>query len=546
MLQPLSPKRRFRWSTAHSSPYATGRPPGALSGNRRRVYPHDWELRHSARIDELSSDASGSGIYTSRDASGRRRRSTSSSQNLLTTTPGSHRTTQPQRILYDDSQVYDDYFSDDDAFLEPATAAREQALVESALERIAKARTKGQTNVNLTQDEMEALERRANHPPATVPQQLASPPPTPGKKSKSSSSRPSSSAGKPSSASLAGQKTTRRSSSGLFGNSSSSSSSKSSPKSKLRSKPSAEKSSPSNMALAPYGDGQFPPGSVFVPGPDGRLYAAPLAYFQPTQATLESSRSTRSRSASKSSSRRRQSTPPEAIMQGLPLLTYAQHQASASPNSSSPWYYRPGSSSSLRSYGPPEDPYRAGAAAPYLEYDPTLPPPALPAASSRSARRASVSTSPSGNAAAAGHSDPRYPSLRRYPPSSGSPLAQRAVLSAADGLRSFFWSQGGGAAAADAEDLEDDDDDDDEDDGNQGVLVDVVPDGRGGYDLRRRSEGGAAAPAAEEGVKVSGGGGGERGGGGGSGNGNGSGKQSSRSASTSAGGKRKKGSSSRR
>jgi len=274
---------------------------------------------------------------------------------------------------------------------------RVEVLVQSAMRRIAEARANRQLNVNLSVEEMEALERRRGPPsepvPRPPPQFSASPPSTPAKTSKGKSGSRSNS-----STSLSNQKTRRRGNTGLFGVQSSPSPAKSNSKVKVDRKPSNERSSS-------YSSGNGPPG-VMVPGPDGRPVFAPLVNYAPSNATASRARAG-SRSASKHS--RRDSTPPERTD------VYAQYP---------PRYYyppsgmRPDSSSSNRSmqddmdYYPTASRQRSASNAQYAAYRPAddYDAPSLPAAQGR--RNVS------------GPANIQYSTLRRVPPAS-SPLAAR-------------------------------------------------------------------------------------------------------------------------
>ena len=318
--------------------------------------------------------------------------------------------------------------------------------MQSALERIARARAKGKTNVNLTAEEMEALERRrGGQPPEPTPPSLpalVSPPATPARTPKGKGSRSSSAT------SLASQKTKKKSSL------SSPSPAKSNSKAKVDRKASAEQS--------PYAGG--PPG-IMVPGPNGVPVFAPLVNYPPPPSP-EFAR-TRSRSTSKHS--RRDSTPPERTD---PYGQYAQR------------YYvpqtagvRPPSSGSNRSL--PDD-------ADWYPSPPTRPRGASNAAYAgyrTAADDYEVPTPPAaqGRRNVSGPADVRYASLRRVPPSS-SPLAparpgapqQHAYSDPAVAARK------GSLLGQELERTSSSSSDD------QGVQVNIVPDGSGaGYSINR-------------------------------------------------------------
>jgi hypothetical protein len=339
---------------------------------------------------------------------------------------------------------------------------RDEALAQSAYERIAKARAQGQTNINLSVEEMEALERRRGiQQPAPMqppPLQIASPPATPVKTPKGKSSSRNNS-----SASLSSQKGRKKSGS-LFGSSS---------PAKSKSKSSRRMSVSSDQAL-PLSPAAPPPGYVLA-GPNGApmpmpMYA-PMPYYPPPGPEFARAQGTRDRSRSTSKHNRRGSTPPEPV--------YAQYPPRFYPP---PGGMRPGSSSSNRSFqdeadwyahatAPPLQPTsrsRANSTAQYRMPDDYAGPP-MPAAQGRRSLGGSGSV------------DVNYSSLRRVPPGS-SPLAARpgapplhysdpAVVGSRKGsglsqeVDSASTGSGGGSSSDD-----------------QGVQVNVVPDARGnGY-----------------------------------------------------------------
>lgn len=298
--------------------------------------------------------------------------------------------------------------SEEDAYYQGGRSAyrgREEALAQSAYERIAKARASGQTNINLSVDEMEALERRRGfqqpapvHPP---PLQIASPPATPVKTSKGKSSSRNNS-----SASLSSTKGKKKSSS-LFGGGGGGGPSTPPSKSKSKSK-SSRKMSVSSDQPPPFSPGPPPPQNYIVAGPNGYpIYAPGMPYYPPPSPELSRAHppTTRDRSRSTSKHTRRGSTPPEPV--------YAPHQQ---PQYSPRFYHgpgpsgRPGSSSSSRSYHDDQDWY---------------PPPTPPQAAGRS-RAASNAMPPSpaapGRRSLGSPAEINFAALRRVPPGS-SPLA---------------------------------------------------------------------------------------------------------------------------
>lgn len=448
-----------------------GRPPGAHSGGTRRRYPQDWEFR-DPRFEELDSEEDdGQGVtldpntFAARDA--RARGFVSDELYFDGYDIGQDRA--QRRAMYD--QYGEDFDSDELEYREQRNMAyhavreKEEALIQSALARIARARAKGKTNVNLSQEEMEALERRRGQQPepSSPPLALASPPITPAKTSKASKVGSRSN----SSTNLASQKTRKRGGSGLFGTSSPSPA-KSNSKAKVDCKPSAERA-------LPYPVGHAPPGIV-VNGPDGVPVYAPVGYYAPPSPEFARSRSGGSRPGSRSASkhRRRESTPPERSE------IYAQYPPRYYPPPSGA---RPESSGSNRSlpddidWYPPPPRTRSSSNAQYvpypIDYD-TAPP--LPAAQGRR----NVSGPP----------EVRYSSLRRTPPSS-SPLAPRPAAQHASFSDPTMVARKVSGLSQEIDGSSSSSSSDD-----QGVQVDIVPDaaGGGGYSINR-----APAPAPSSG-----------------------------------------------
>lgn len=294
--------------------------------------------------------------------------------------------------------------SEEDGYHGGAYRGRDEALAQSAYERIAKARASGQTNINLSVDEMEALERRRGvQQPAPVqpPLQIASPPATPVKTPKGKSSSRNNS-----SVSLSSTKAKKKGSS-LFGGGPSTPPSKSKSKSK-----SARKMSISSDQTAPFSPGPPPPPGYVLAGPNGMPMYAPMPYYPPPSPELARAQASRDRSRSTSKHNRRGSTPPEPV--------FAQYSPRFYPP---PAGMRPGSASSNRSFAdeadwygaPPPQPTGRTRASSNAQY--RMPPPddytgpPMPAAQGR--------RSLGGPATAA---DINYSALRRVPPGS-SPLA---------------------------------------------------------------------------------------------------------------------------
>lgn len=293
--------------------------------------------------------------------------------------------------------------SEEDAYYGGGYRGRDEALAQSAYERMAKARASGQTNISLSVDEMEAIERRRGvQQPAPVqpPLQIASPPATPVKTPKGKSSSRNNS-----SVSLSSTKAKKKGSS-LFGGGPSTPPSKSKSKSK-----SGRKMSISSDQAAPFSPGAPPPPGYLVAGPNGMPMYAPMPYYPPPSPELARAQASRDRSRSTSKHNRRGSTPPEPV--------YAQY--SPARFYPPPAGMRPGSSSSNRSFHdeaadwyPPQPPPGRARASSNAQY--RMPPPpddytGPPAAHGR--------RSLGGPATAA---DINYSSLRRIPPGS-SPLA---------------------------------------------------------------------------------------------------------------------------
>jgi len=467
-----------------------GRPPGAPDGGMRRRYPRDWEFR-DPRFEELDSedDNFGNGVvldpasFAAREARGFR------GDELYFDGYDIGQARAARRAVYD---YGDDVDSDDLGYRDQRMAYRdavmeqEEALYQSALDRIARANSKGKTNVNLSQDELEVYQRRQSQQ-QRVPVVL--PPGNPATPTKSTASTPKGKSGSRSnsSTSLSAQKgrTGKRSSSGLFGGSSTSSPAKSTtPKAKAGRKASAEQP-------PPYPTGSQPPG-IMLAGPNGTSVYAPLGYHAPPRLEASSPDHVRTQSAnSKPSSRsgskhsRRDSTPPERIdSYGYPPRYYpppagtrpeSAHSARSIPDDID-WYtpgtrHRSTSNAAYAAYPPPND------------YDP----PPLPAAQGQ---RRNVSGPP----------DVRYANLRRVPPS--SPLAPRrpephAVYSdpPGHGRRGSVLGRGREADASSSSSSDD-----------QGVQVDIVPDAGGGsgYTISRAPAGPVvpvqvASPSSNEG-----------------------------------------------
>ncbi len=451
----------------------------------------DWELRDE-RFEELemSDEEDGQGVlvdphsYAARDAA-RARAFRGDELYFDGYDVGQDR--HPRRQMYDqgrrDDMMHEVEHRDQRGLAYQAQVrGKEEALIQSALGRIARARAKGKTNVNLSEEEMEALQRR-NHPQPEPPPALASPPPTPAKIPKSSSKTNSRSN---SSTNLAGQKTRKRGSTGLFGNGSSSSPAKSNSKAKVNRKSSSEQQVPQAL---PYP--MAAPG-VMIPGPDGIPVYAALPYPPPSPAyrrTNSGGSQPGSRSGSKHS--RRESTPPERTD------PYGQYPMRYYP----PPSMRPPSSSSNRSlpddldWYPPSAPRTRSASnahpVPYPHPDQDVQP-SLPAAQ---AVQGSPRRNVSGPAYTPGYppgyppaQSPGYASLRRTPAGS-SPLAPRP----APGYASYSdpaITGGGRTNSGLRQQVRDESSESSSGGGSsddQGVQVDILADEGGGYSISRHA-----------------------------------------------------------
>lgn len=300
-------------------------------------------------------------------------------------------------------------------------------LLQSANEKLRKAKEKGKTTLNLTPYEMEALQR------AQAPQpREQTPPKTP---SKGRSSRSSSSA------SQTGKKLNNKkgSSSRLFSNPSPSASRIRTPRKDSR------KSSESEQISNPP-----PPPAFMIAGPDGVPFYAPAGYYPPSPERIRpgSSRSPAdSRSASSSS--RREITPPiEPAYPPYPTRYYGD--------------LRPGAPLSR---SPHEDVLRnpRNRSASNAQYAPEyfgMPP--MPAAQGR--RNVS------------GPADVSYSKAPRM--QARSPLATRHDSDpVAQQWPSRTDSRSGASPQASSSSS---------DDGDEGVRVEILPESQGGYSIDRR------------------------------------------------------------
>ncbi|KAI7068740.1 hypothetical protein KC351_g14431 [Hortaea werneckii] len=520
-----------------------GRPPGALRRDYddlgRGHYYEDWELRDydaavgrrqasagSGRLEELmESEDEGvmldaQGYYAWRD--GRHARG---ADELYYTGYDLGQDKPRRRMTYDYQQGHHGFDpSVDEAYGRRGSghriSSREQALADGALERIAKARQKGKKNINLSVEEMEALERRRGgsqlpEPPPPVPASMPhpTPPTTPGKTPKGSSSSKSGSRSN-SSTNLASQKLKSKKASLFGGGSSNQASSPPPAKSNSKAKVNRRSSTSEHYAGPPppfSGGGNAGPPGIMVPGPDGKPMFAPLVNY-PTLPTAspEYSRGGGSRSSSKHS--RRESTPPERLGAGgggapgyyYPTDAGGRPESSGSNRSFSDmgpgagagdfgWYPSPSRQRSGSAAAPQQYPYASprpstGASMPPLGYDDEYTgSPSMPAAhhSRHHSQRRPVPPPSS-----TGYNVQYSPLLRRVPPlAAGAPGAP----SAGPGRRSMGTS----GLNHELERTTSSGPSSDEDD-HQGVQVNIAPEVSGGppgYRVSGRDAGGSGMPA---------------------------------------------------
>ncbi|OQO08877.1 hypothetical protein B0A48_05767 [Cryoendolithus antarcticus] len=286
-------------------------------------------------------------------------------------------------------------------------SGRDAALAQAAYDRIARARAQGTTNVSLSLEEMEVLERRRGiQQPAPVPPplQVASPPATPKKavRGKANSRENSSS-------SLSSLKGRKKLSTGLFGPSTPPSAMSNS-KAKVRRTTSAERTPVVSPAAQPPG--------VMIPGPNSVPVYAPYAYYP--QHSPEAIRAQpvhgRTRARSTSQHTRRDSTPPEPVYAPYPPRYYPVHPSMRPPSSGSPHSARDQEEADyyLHPPLPPQSRVRSASNAQYAHPEPYYPGSADPSSPAAQGQRRHFS----------GPADMSYATLRRVPPAS-SPLASR-------------------------------------------------------------------------------------------------------------------------
>ncbi|KAI7085178.1 hypothetical protein KC356_g6099 [Hortaea werneckii] len=520
-----------------------GRPPGALRRDYddlgRGHYYEDWELRDydaaagrrqasagSGRLEELmESEDEGvmldaQGYYAWRD--GRHARGP---DELYYTGYDLGQDRPRRRMTYDYQQAHHAFDSSvDEAYGRRGSghriSSREQALADGALERIAKARQKGKTNINLSVEEMEALERRRGsqlpEPPPPVPASMPhpTPPTTPGKTPKGSSSSKSGSRSN-SSTNLASQKLKSKKASLFGGGSSNQASSPSPAKSNSKAKVNRRSSTSEHYAGPPppfSGGGNAGPPGIMVPGPDGKPMFAPLVNY-PTLPTAspEFSRGGGSRSSSKHS--RRESTPPERLGGGggsagyyYPTNAGGRPESSGSNRSFSDM--GPGAGAGDFGWYPSSSRQRSGSAAAPHQYPYASPRPSTGSMPSQGYED-EYTGSPSMPAA---HHSPHHSQRRPVPPPSStgynvqySPLLRRVpplapgapgAPSAGPGRRSM-GTPGASGLNYELERTTSSGPSSDEDD-HQGVQVNIAPEVSGGppgYRASGRDAGGSGMPA---------------------------------------------------
>ncbi|KAL8954060.1 MAG: hypothetical protein Q9222_000117 [Ikaeria aurantiellina] len=340
----------------------------------------------------------------------------------------------------------DSYSSDEGGVVEDRSGAtmqvvlrnKEDQLVQQAMERIRRAQMLGKRNVELSEQEIEALERNRRQD-----------------RTKHVSARGDSGP----------KQTDRRRSSGQLR-----SGAKEPKPGKRRSvglSPTMEFSRNSDERAA------TPPGFL-VPGRDGRLVYAPVGYYPPTIDPVSSGRGSRSGSRSGSSANLQQSSPPLPSNQyWAPQPRYPQESDYLPPlpaSRASPimrrlpddphWNPRPRSASSNQSY--PLGPQ-------YYQQIPSSPPPASATEHYSQGRRI-----------VSGPADVPYPISRKpLPMSSAQAASSEPTLSRRDNPGGTFHDENlsGGET----------DDDDDDDDNDYGVQVHVSPD-MYGHNVRRGPE----------------------------------------------------------
>ncbi|KAF2237644.1 hypothetical protein EV356DRAFT_529969 [Viridothelium virens] len=311
-----------------------GRPPGGGNKKARREWERqmrEWDSMQQPRFQELDSDDDdddGQGVhldpkYLQQQGgrySGDELFFTGADMGAYLRKPAKGQNRSYENLAYGEPPYESDDDEDDgqaNMALQVAMKDKEQELVRSALARIQRAREKGKPNVNLSQEEVEALERHRTHQ-----QQITA---------ASSSSKPKNDKAK-------------KRPSRLFSSGPSSTAPKSSKSRSRRSGGGLSSQSPDEIT---HNINSAPPGGapgILVPGPGGTSTYAPLG-FRTRDSPPTTSRSSPSRPTSRSASGSKQQTSP-------PQMSYNSYSLSQYPSSqfaSSTSDFRPPSSSSRNS-----------------------------------------------------------------------------------------------------------------------------------------------------------------------------------------------------
>lgn len=399
-----------------------GRPSGVWQGKRRK----DWERQtrqweEQRRFEELDSDSDdGQGVGLN-DAF------VSDDLNFTGADLGLYLKERRSYDYSDDSDDSYDRVEIDDrtgAAMQVALRDKEEWLVQMALERIRRAQLMGKTAVKLSQDEIDALERKRQKDEARSRKAV----PRPKVSDKRQSSGRSSNSSKPVPP-VAGRR---------------------------KSRSSLTKHNEDDRASYPP---NLPPGFV-VAGPDGKSIYAPTGYEPSTGAPSGSSSRPGSRSTSSHS-----------LSQQAPSLSQPQYRSQQKRYFSVPEQYLTSTTSRTRTPPLPRpQPAVTGrtsrsrsssSSQPYpldiLQYQTYSPPlPQIPAQYAQSRRNVS------------GPADVHYPYMRSPPPSSS---ARQYASSSEPSLLSREYSAGGGYHDIVSTEYDDEEDDDDDD----GVQVNVRP-----------------------------------------------------------------------
>ncbi|KAI9668271.1 MAG: hypothetical protein M1821_001091 [Bathelium mastoideum] len=372
-----------------------GRPPGAGNKKARREWERqmrEWEAMQQQRFQELDSDDTdddGQGVHLPPKYVQQQEGRFSGDELLFTGVdmgayirkPPRSRNRSYENLAYGDVP-YDSKEDEEDSgysntALQVAMRDKEQELVHRALSRIQRAREKGKSNVNLTPEEAEALDRhRAQQ------QQIA--PSSPARKTKGD--RP------------ANNEKSKKRPSRLFSNAPSSAPIKSS-KTRSRKPGGGVPSSNSHDDLTyTSNSNSAPPASapgILVPGPGNTTTYTPLGFRPPRDSPPRTSRSSPSRPTSRSASNPKNHPQSTSPPQQPTYNSYSLAQYPASAYSTGD-LHRPTSSSSSVAGARPSPPRS-------LPDDPNWAPPSR-------ARSASSAQDPY---SAASFQQPPYPTSRR-------------------------------------------------------------------------------------------------------------------------------------